>query len=190
MEGGATLSVGTPHGPFFMRHVPPDMDGLLADIVRQRALIADARAAGSKAGELEAMTALGHELFMSGQEIEAAPQLDAALVLARKRGDERGEIEVLLGLATARQYLGERELAQRLFGEALALCESSGIREQEHFLLHHRGRCYVEQGLLPEAKAAFEAALTIRKGLENKRFMNSSQAALADPVFHPAKRKP
>jgi tetratricopeptide (TPR) repeat protein len=163
---------------FFMRHVPPDLSGLLADITRQRGLLAAARAAGNDSEELETMTALGHELFMSGQEAEAAPLLDEALAMARRRGDRKSEIEVLLGLATARQYLGERDLAQRLFGEALALCESSGIREQEHFLLHHRGRCYVEQGLLPEAKAAFEAALAIRKALENKRFMNFSQTAL------------
>ncbi len=165
-------------GRFFRRHVPPDPAGLRADIARQRGLIEAARAAGDGAAELEAMTALGHELFMAGEEAEAAPLLDAALVLARD--NPKAQIEVLLGLATARQYLGARELAQSLFAAALALCETSGVREQEHFLLHHRGRCYVEQGRIGEARAAFEQALAIRKTLGNRRFIESSQAALDD----------
>ena len=169
-----------PHGPFFRRHVPPDLAGLRAEIVRQRDRLTTARAGGDDAATLEALGNLGFALFMSGEEHEAAPLLDEALALARARGDRKTEIEALLGLGTARQYLGERELAQRLFEDGLALCAASGISEQEHFLLHHRGRCYVEQGRIAQARAAFEAALAIRKTLENKRYMNFTQAALDD----------
>jgi len=67
---------------------------------------------------------------------------------------------------------------QRLFAQALTLCETSGIREQEHFLLHHLGRCYVEMGSIGEARTAFEQALTIRQGLDNTRFAGFTRAAL------------
>ena len=166
-----------PHGPFFRRHVPPDPDGLRAEIARQRVALAGA---DGDAARLEALGRLGFALFMIGDEREAAPLLDEALALARSRGDRKTEIEVLLGLGTARQYLGARDLAQRLFAEGLTLCAASGIREQEHFLLHHQGRCHVEQGRIAEARAAFERALAIRKTLENKRYMNFTQAALDD----------
>ncbi len=164
----------------FRRHVPADMRELVAGIERQRILLAQARALGDQAAELECMTAIGHQLFMSGRESEAAPLLDEALELARRRADRKAEIEVLLGLGTARQYLGERKLAQLLFGEALMLCAETGLREQEHFLLHHRGRCFVEQGEIAKARAAFENALAIRKALGNQRFIDSTQAALDD----------
>ena len=54
------------------------------------------------------------------------------------------------------------------------------IRDPEHFLLHHQGRCYVEQGRIAAARAAFEAVLAIRKTLEDQRFIDFSQAALDD----------
>ncbi|HEX4304290.1 MAG TPA: tetratricopeptide repeat protein [Rhizomicrobium sp.] len=173
----------TPHGPFFRRHVPPDPDGLRAEIARQRVALAEAK---DEAARLDALGRLGFALFMIGEEAEAAPLLDEALVLARQRGDAKTEIEVLLGLATARQYLGERARAERLFREALALCGETGIREQEHFLLHHLGRCYVEMGRIDEAKVAFEQALAIRQGLDNKRFANFTQAALDDVAAMPS----
>ena len=167
----------SPHGPFFRRHVPPDPDGLRAEIGRQRVALA---AAEGDTARLEALGRLGFALFMIGEEAEAAPLLDEALLLARRLGDRKTEIEVLLGLATARQYVGERARAERLFREALALCGETGIREQEHFLLHHLGRCYVEMGRIDDAKAAFGQALAIRQGLDNKRFAGFTQAALED----------
>ncbi len=164
-----------PHGPFFRRHVPPDPDGLRAEIARQRVALAGA---DSDAARLDALGRLGFALFMIGEDAEAAPLLDEALLLARKRGDAKTEIQVLLGLATARQYIGERARAERLFREALALCQATGIREQEHFLLHHLGRCYVEMGRVGDATTAFAQALAIRQRLDNTRFADVTQAAL------------
>jgi tetratricopeptide (TPR) repeat protein len=176
-DANADRSVGAVTDSF-RRHVPGDLGPLLAAIERQRILLAQARGRGDKAAELECMTAIGHQLFMAGRESEAAPLLDEALELARRRADRRSEIDVLLGLGTARQYLGERKLAQLLFGEALMLCAETGIREQEHFLLHHRARCYVEQGEIGKARAAFERALKIRKTLGKQNYIESTQAAL------------
>jgi tetratricopeptide (TPR) repeat protein len=167
----------------FRRHVPPDPQKLRAEIARQRERLAAARGAPDEAAQLDALSHLGFALLMAGHEAEAAPLLDEALAMARRRRDRKTEIEVMLGLGTARQYLEERRLAQQLFGEALMLCAETGIREQEHFLLHHRGRCYVEQGEIAKAREAFGKALAIRKALGNQRFIDSTQAAL-DEIGH------
>lgn len=164
----------------FRRHVPPDLPGLMAYNAQQRGALAAARASGDAAAELAAMTALGHGLFMAGEEAEAAPLLTDALTLARSRGDAKGEIEVLLGLATARQYLGERNAAVAQFEEGIRLCAASGERAQEHFLLHHLGRCLVEMGRIGEARDAFELALALREGLPNAQLAENTRAALDD----------
>jgi tetratricopeptide (TPR) repeat protein len=165
---------------FFRRYVPPDRNGLDVEIASRREQLARERLTANEAAQLEHSIALGFALFMSGNEFEAAPLLDEALALARLRNDSKSEIEALLGLATARQYLGARELAQKLFNEGLILCETSGLHEQEHFLLHHQGRCYVEQGRISEARTCFEKALELREALGDQRLIDSSRAALAE----------
>jgi tetratricopeptide (TPR) repeat protein len=165
---------------FFRRYVPPDPKGLDVEIASRREQLARERLTANEAAQLEHSIALGFALFVSGNELEAAPLLDEALAIARRRNDRKSEIEALLGLGTARQYLGARELAQRLFNEGLILCESSGLHEQEHFLLHHQGRCYVEQGRISEARPCFEKALELRKALGDQRLIDSSRMALAD----------
>lgn len=87
---------------------------------------------------------------------------------------------MLLHLATARQYLGERDLAQSRFEAALALSAAHGIHRFEHFILHHQGRCWVEQGRIDAARRCFERALALRRQLGIPRFITSTQAALAD----------
>jgi len=166
--------------PFFRRYVPPDPNGLEVEIASRREQLAREQVTANEAAILQHSIALGFALFTSGKELEAAPLLDEALAIARRRNDRKSEIEALLGLATARQYLGERELAQRLFDEGLVLCETSGFREQEHFLLHHQGRCYVEQERISEARTCFKKALELREVMGNQRFINSSRAALAE----------
>ncbi len=178
-----------PHGmahagatPFFRRAVPPDQDGFLRHIAAQREALAAARAGGG--GEralIEAAGTLGSALFQqAGSEAEAAALLDEALALSRQLGDRATEIDGLLGLGTALQYLGERARAVALFHEGLALCEAAGLGAQEHFLLHHLGRCLVEMGRITEARAAFERALELRKPLGHRRFIDSTQGALDD----------
>ncbi|MEI9991805.1 MAG: tetratricopeptide repeat protein [Rhizomicrobium sp.] len=130
---------------------------------------------------IEAAGELGSALFMQeGREAEAAALLEEALALSRAQGDRATEIDGLLGLATARQYLGERDAAVALFEEGLRLCAETGFREQENFLLHHLGRCLVEMGRRDEARAAFEKALVLRRAIGNERFFASTQAALDD----------
>jgi tetratricopeptide (TPR) repeat protein len=171
----------TAHGPFFRRAVPPDRAAHLAEIERRRGVLATARASGDSAAASEAAGEVGWLLFwIEGSEGEAAILLEEALAGARARGDRGAQIAWLLGLGTAVQYLGERHRTVALFEEGIALCDAAGIREQEHFLWHHLGRCLVEMGRLDAAKAAFEKGLAIREAMPERRFAESSRAALAD----------
>ena len=162
----------------FRRAVPPDMADHLARIEAQRATLAKARSGGDEKALIEAAGSLGFSLFLAGKEVEAEPLLEEALALSRKIGDRATEIDGLLGLGTTRQYLGMREQAVALFDEGLRLCEETGLTAQEHFLLHHLGRCLVEMGGIVEAREAFKRALVIRKALGNQRTIDSTQGAL------------
>jgi tetratricopeptide (TPR) repeat protein len=166
--------------PFFRRYVPPDYKELAAEIAKHRYELARARMDANEVAQLEHSIALGFKLFMGGNEAEAAPVLEEALLMAQRREDHRSEIEVLLGLGTARQYLGAHEIAQQLFEKGLALSEKLKLREQEHFLLHHRGRCYAEQGRVAEARICFQKALELREAQGNQQLIDSSKAALAE----------
>jgi tetratricopeptide (TPR) repeat protein len=169
------------HGPFFRRAVPPDRAAHLAEIERRRGVLATARESGDAAAAAEAAGEVGWLLFwIEGSEGEAAALMEEALAGARSRGDRGAEIAWLLGLGTAVQYLGERERTVALFEEGLALCDATGMREQEHYLWHHLGRCLVEMGRIAEARDAFERALVIRETMPNPRFAENTRAALAD----------
>jgi tetratricopeptide (TPR) repeat protein len=167
-----------PHGPFFRRAAPPKDAETQIDALRHA--LAQARKGTDEHALIDALGHLGFLLTMTAQEAQAAPLLEEALGLSRRIGDRATEIDGLLALGTARQYLNERELAVRLFHEGLARVEESGLRAQENFLLHHLGRCLVELGRIDEARAAFEKALVIRKALGERRFIESTQGALAE----------
>jgi tetratricopeptide (TPR) repeat protein len=168
-------------GPFFRRAVPPDRGAFLSYVETRRAALAQVRANGDERALIDAAGELGSVLFMlEGREAESAALLEEALALSRKHGDRATEIDGLLGLATARQYLGEREAAMALFEDGLALVAQTGIAAQENFLLHHMGRCLVEMGRIDEARDAFEKALVLRLAIGNPRFIASTQGALEE----------
>lgn len=118
-----------------------------------------ARAISDQLAELDLMSRLGTNLIILGREAEAAPLLEQALALARKQDNQRLEVANLLQLTTARQYLGQVDLAQQLFQEALQKARDYNQRFYEDFILHHQGRCFVEQGKKAAARACFEQAL-------------------------------
>jgi tetratricopeptide (TPR) repeat protein len=164
---------------FFRRYRFRDED--LPEVERE---IAEDSAAAASGGPpsviLPALIGLGSALIPLDREEEAAARLEAALALARELGDHEQEIAALLHLATALQYLGEYDRAQRLFQAGLDASAEYGIDADRHFLLHHRGRCYAEQGRLADARQCLEQALALREQLGQKRYIASSRSALDD----------
>jgi tetratricopeptide (TPR) repeat protein len=175
-------------GPFFRRFrlSGEDLDGAIAEVGTDRETLEEI----SQTTDPQAITAahlrLGANLIPLGHEAEAAHHLESALDLARRRHDADPQIEALLQLGTARQYLGDRETAQELFGQGIYLSQQSGITDHVHFLLHHRGRCYVEQRRPDLARQCFEQALVIREQLGDQRFIASTRAALQELNAQPA----
>jgi len=166
--------------PFSRRYQVRGTAALLREIEQDRAALAEAIAAGGADSESLIRMRLGFDLIPIDREAEAVIHLEAALALAPKQANRAREIEVLLYLGTARQYLGERAKALELFREGIEVAQSTEIFDQVHFLLHHRGRCLVEMNRFAEARHDFEQALLLREKIGEPRFINSSRAALKD----------
>jgi HTH-type transcriptional regulator, pleiotropic regulator of extracellular virulence genes len=162
----------------FRRFRAPDPTELVREIEADLPRLAEAQLRQDEPLELEIAVRVGAGLYITGDEVRAAPILDRALALARRLTDHKAEIEALLHLGTARQYLGERNLAQSLFREALTLSQATRINEFDHFVLHHQGRCYAEQDDIDEARRCFEEALALRERLGDPYRINSTRAAL------------
>jgi tetratricopeptide (TPR) repeat protein len=165
--------------PLFRRFQAPDIEELRREIGDELAKLVKARDGGDLTAELEISNSVGTGLYIAGDEAQAAPILERALEIAQQLSDKEAEIYALFNLATARQYLGDRNLAQSLFSKALALSHQTGIDKFDHYILHHQGRCFVEQGDIVDARRCFQEALLIRKKLNDPR-VESSQAALND----------
>ncbi len=172
--------------PFFQRYQSPDPEALARQVQQDHEQLAQARLAQDEQAQLELLTSIGSRTTILGKEDEALPFIEQALALARRRADKPLEIENLLNLATAQQYLDRRDLAQTLFQEALEQGQASEVQEYEHFVWHHRGRCYVEQVKIAEARASFEQALALREALGEQRFIDSTRRALAALDNQPA----
>lgn len=164
---------------FFQRFRFKDVAEIERAIALHQAKLAEAIAAGDVTGELVSKSWLGYALAPLDREAEAAALLDSALVLARRLGDRLEEIRVLLNLATARQYLGERDTAQRLFSDALKKCRAMEGNVGEDQILHHQGRCFAEQGNLTAARQCFEQALALREARGATEQVESTRRALA-----------
>ena len=163
---------------YFRRFTPENPAEIREEIEADRPRLSAARQACDERAELTLSIGMGFGHYVTGGEAEAVPLLDRALILARRLGDRRAEIEALLHLATARQYLGERELAQTLFRDALDRSQAYDIRDFEHFILHHQGRCHAEQGEIAAARLCFGRALPLREVLGTPRFIDSTRGAL------------
>jgi tetratricopeptide (TPR) repeat protein len=163
---------------FFQRYQSPNPLALAEQVEQQCEELAQARLDQNEQIQLELLSQIGASSTVLGREVEAAPIIEEALALARKHRNKELEVGNLLNLATARQYLGDRELAQTLFEEALEKGRAYGISEYEDFVLHHRGRCFVEQGKIEEARRSFEQALILREEKGDPRFIASTRRAL------------
>ncbi len=142
--------------------------------------IEEARYQRDKRAELALRIRLGFLLIPLDREAEAIETLTLARGIARDTNAWMSEMEALLHLATAYQYRGHLERAQEFFREGLKRCADWGGNDLDDMFYHHQGRCFVEQGMLGEARAAFENALRLREKTGDARRIASTRAALVD----------
>lgn len=164
---------------FFQRFRWNDPGALAREIDEAQSAFATARSSNDARSEIEAACRLGNALTAADREVEAVVLLEGALIKAQTLGEPAHLAWTLHYLATAEQYCGHRELAQEHFAEALDIATANGLREIEHFVWHHRGRCYVELGDIAEARHCFECALAIRLDLGEPRAEKTRQALAA-----------
>lgn len=160
----------------FQRYFPPDQVEL-AERIKQNLVLLE-QADQNQEKQLALLNKIGASYTMLAREDLAVPLLKQALELAKQLGNQVQEVASLLNLATAQQYVGERDLAQVLFREALQKADDYKQSYYKDFLLHHLGRCLVEQGQLEEAITCFEQALLLRQEKGDQRFIESTQRAL------------
>lgn len=165
--------------PFFLRFRWSDAAALQREIAEAQVAYRTARVAENPASEIEVACRLATGLIAADREAEAAVLLEDALPKARALNQPTSTAWVLLGLATARQYLDQRDLAQSLFAEALDITQINNLQDIEHFVLHHQGRCYAEQHDLDKARRCFERALEIRLALGEPRAERTREALAA-----------
>lgn len=169
--------------PYFLRYRWPDPAALAAEIAEARAELIAARNANNTAGEADNACRLAIALTAADREAEAAVLLEEVLPKVRATGDHASIGLTLLYLATARQYLGEHPRAQAMFAEALGIATVHGFRDLEHYVWHHRGRCFAEMRNFRDARDCFERALKLRLELADPRAERSRQAlALLDEL--------
>ena len=163
----------------FQRFTPVDAAAHERQIVAATAALHAAQSSGDPVALLEAAGMLGALLTGARREAEANALLSPHVRLARDHPQSEPAGWLLLALATNDQYLGQHEGANAVFDEALQLARANGWDTLQHFILHHWGRSWVEQGDRARARDCFTAALALRERLAAPRFVDSTRRALA-----------
>jgi tetratricopeptide (TPR) repeat protein len=163
---------------YFQRFTVPDEQQLFEQIDQFRLTLQSAEDVEEPIQILEAVGVLGSLLTTAGKEAEARELLLDYLPLAQQYETAEEVGWFLLALGTAEQYLGMREEANGQFSEALGRARRYRWTRLEHFVLHHWGRCLVEEGRLVEARECFVEALRLRELMDDP-FQASTREALA-----------
>lgn len=163
----------------FQRFTPADAAALQRQIADASEVLHAAQSSGNPIALLDAAGMLGALLTSARQEAEADAVLAPHLQLARDHSDAEPAGWLLLALATNNQYLGDHAGANVGFEEALLLARTNRWEPLQHFVLHHWGRCWAEQGELTHARDCFAAALALRERMAEPRFVDSTRRALA-----------
>ncbi|WP_327007976.1 tetratricopeptide repeat protein [Dactylosporangium sp. NBC_01737] len=133
-----------------------------AEALHHQALVT-ARATGHRAGEMEALAALGHIDRLRGRYSQAADHLQQALQIARATGHRVGELDTLTGLGRVHWMQGRYQQAADHFEEVLRIAQAAGHRVLELDALTGLGRVYWMQGRHTQAAEQFEEVLRIAR---------------------------
>jgi len=159
----------------FLRFTADNEEKLRTQIALEEDSVSSARAAGNETQWLLSSIELGNLLTSARRERDACDVLSDVADLARVAPPE--ELGWwLLYLGTAKQYLNERPAARQLFNEALEIAQLHKFSALESYVLHHMGRCAVEEGEIELARSLFGRALVLREALGDPRQASSRRA--------------
>lgn len=161
----------------FMRFTAPDPQAQARAIGELREQLQRAVQAGDTLAIADHAADLGGLLTTARQEAEALGLLREHAAAAEALPHEEPAGWYWNAYATALQYSGERQEAERYFDKALTLCRASGWSQLQAMVLQHWGRNLAEQRRFAEARARFEEALALRVALGDP-LQASSKAAL------------
>lgn len=163
----------------FLRFTAPDQQALRRDIEAMRARLAEAEARLDDAAIVDHAADLGGMLTTAREEAAAWAILGKYEHLAERLPHKEQAAWYWNALATALQYQGRRDQADRYFVKAVDIARDGGWKQIEAMTLHHWGRSLAERRMLDEAASCFERAAVIREQIGDPRH-ESSRRALAE----------
>jgi tetratricopeptide (TPR) repeat protein len=134
---------------------------------RARQALDGYRAAGHRAGEANALNAVGWYLTKTGQHEQAVPYCQEAIDLHRELGNRDGEAATWDSLAQVHQDLGDHGRAIECYLVALELRPGPADRYNQAATLTGLGDTYLAAGQPDAARAAWRQALDILEGLHH-----------------------
>jgi tetratricopeptide (TPR) repeat protein len=159
-----------------MRFTTSDAAALARSIQETRAKLAAAEARSDTNAVVDHAADLAGMLTTARQEVEALQLLRKHESLAQSLSNVEQVAWFWNAIATALQYVGDRNVAESYFAKAVSTAQAGSWRRVEAMALHHWGRSLAEQGRLNEAESLISQALLIREELGERQ--ESSRNAL------------
>jgi tetratricopeptide (TPR) repeat protein len=130
-------------------------------------ILADAQRKGDRAGEKNALSALGLTYARLGQTQKAIQYFEKQLEIVRELADEEEECGLLANLGDAFAISGNIEQAKVYYQEQLLLAESRGYRVFVGSAYNGLGFVYVKQNKISQGIECYVKSLAIYKEFEN-----------------------
>jgi len=167
------ISCSSKKEDFFMRYRSPEPDELNKEITRKYAELTNAK---STYHSFYIATELAEKLTMAEREKEAIALLQPYINTQPAKTTREDLAWLYLNFATANQYDRRATIAREYFKKAIAVADIDGLDSIQHYIYHHYGRFLAEKKEYALAKKYFAAALTIRRKLNDKHWVNTQKA--------------
>lgn len=164
------------HGqPTYLWHLSAILHRHLRDRARYREAealhtqaLTTARAAGHRAGELDALLRLGHIHRKQGRYEQATDRLGQALEMARTIGARAVELDALTGIGQVHERQGRHAQAAEVLERALEIARSLGHRSGELDALDGLAWVHLLQDQYEQAKGAYQQVRDIGREIGNR----------------------
>ncbi len=133
----------------------------------EKLILAEARRKGDRAGEKDALSALGLTYARLGQTQKAIQYFQKQLEIVCTLDDDEEKCGLLANLGDAFAITGKNESAKNHYREQLSLAQSRGYRAYEGSAYNGLGFIYIKQDKVARGIDCYLKALAIYKELEN-----------------------